>query len=79
MWQQYGLFSTCLLAVLNYPLATQPPRRPCCVLPPQMYGLAHEEGSVSVLNEKSPKPRRQTGRWMPEEVEALIEGESGLG
>ncbi|GAB4822586.1 hypothetical protein N2152v2_009632 [Parachlorella kessleri] len=41
----------------------------------QMYGLAHEEGgSVAGLTEKSPKPRRQTGRWMPEEVEALIEG-----
>ncbi len=29
--------------------------------------------------EKSPKPRRQTGRWMPEEVEALIEGEHAEG
>ena len=39
--------------------------------------MGPEEGAgatSALLNEKSPKPRRQTGRWMPEEVEALIEG-----
>jgi hypothetical protein len=44
----------------------------------QLYGLPHEE-PAAVHTEKSPKPRRQTGRWMPEEVEALIEGEAPIG
>lgn len=43
----------------------------------QLYALPHMENEPgpSAMTEKSPKPRRQTGRWMPEEVEALIEGE----